>query len=184
MLQVEHYPIDINKLASYNDPLIKNAWTLFIPDVPGSNGDQQATKSIQIQAQSVGNLINYDINDVKVNMQRLTFHFAGAMKHQQTTQVSFFDTSDSQLYKTLQSWRDVTVDYDTGLNYSKNIYSTTAFLYHYGVNGNTAIQLTLNNLWLRTIKSDGYEVGNDNTKLFMYTCEFVFDFLDNPVLIG
>ena len=184
MLEAEHYPIDINKLASYNDPLIKNAWTLFIPDIPGNSGVADATKNIQIQAQTVSNLINYDINDVKVKMQRFVFHYAGAMKHQQSFTATFFDTVEGQLYKTLQAWRNITVDYDTGLNYSKNTYATTGFLYHYGVNGNTAIEFTLNNLWLRTIKSDSYESTNDNTNLFMFSCEFVYDFLDNPVLIG
>jgi hypothetical protein len=163
-----------------------NAWSFVVPVIPTNsttNTGSTLGQSMTIQCQKVSSPIGYNIQPVKVNMQRLVYNYAGGLEHKQELDLSFFDTYDSSVYQILQAWRDYTVDYNSGLNYSKNTYATTAFLYHLGVNGDIAIQYQLNNAWVMNITGTDYVVG-PKSQLFEYRCKLVFDFLTNPLALS
>ena len=184
-IQNQYYPFNLEALATYNDPLVNNAWSLVVPVVPTNNTANTTSngKSLTVQCQSVDSPIGYNIKPVVVNMQRLVYNYAGGLEHKQAINLDFFDTYESQVYQVLQAWRDYTVDYNSGLNYSKNTYATTVFLYHLGVNGDIAIQYQLNNAWISKIDGSAYKVG-PQSELFKYKCTMVFDFLTNPLALS
>lgn len=173
---------NLEKLETYNDPLVNNAWALIIPVVPGYNTQDSVTagRAMTIQCQSAASPVGYDIQALPVQMQRLVYNYAGGLKHRQDMPMKFFDTYNCQVYRVLQQWRDQTVDYESGLNYAKATYATTAFLYHMGVNGLIALQYQLNGFWINKIETEAYEVGPEG-KLYNFNCNAKFDFLTNPI---
>lgn len=176
------YPFSLEALKNYTDPVLTNAFNLVIPVVPGSSGPQ---KSLMIQLQTCDNPVQYNIAEVKFKMGRGVYNYAGAMSMKQDLNVTFAETVNGGITTILQDWRNQAVEYESGLNYSKNTYAVTAILYVYGVNGDVTFQYKLNNFWLSGFKvNDSFAQDRDQNKQMILSAKFTFDFLDNPIQIG
>ena len=178
------YPFDLYKQAQYTDPVLINAFNLLIPVIPGSDNNPNVAKSLQIQLQELDSPIEYTINKVGVKMGRGIFNYAGAMTWKQELKVTFFETANGFVIDTFQNWRDMEVNYQTGLNGAKLKYATSAILYVIGVDNQIAMQCNMENLWLSNFKAgDKFVQDSSKNDQLKVTGSFVIDYLESPILV-
>lgn len=175
----QFYPYDLEELASYTDPILTNGSAFVIPSVPGVTD----SKPLTIQVQSVGPAYGFDIQNVDVNLGRFVYKYAGALKLQQELNVTFLEMVSGKITTILETFRNSTVNYNSGLISQKANYSTTGYLYVQGTNNGTCMILQYNNLQLRSFSAPEFIQNNGTNEVMKISATFVYDYLTNPIQI-
>lgn len=179
------YPFDLYKQAKYVDPVLTNAYNLLIPYIPGTDNDPAVANALQLQLQELDSPIEYNVFDVGVKMGRGIYHYAGAMTWRQSLNMTFFETANGFIVDTFQKWRDMEVNYQTGLNGAKINYAVQSVLYVIGVDNQVAMQCNMENLWLQKFSAgDKFIHSSTDNKQLMVKGSFTIDYLDSPILVN
>lgn len=170
----------LSDLRSITDPLLVNAFDLQIPNLPGG-GD---TTALRLRLLSTTNPVEYEIPAVALHTHRFYYMFAGALKPKQSIDVVFQESANGVIVNSLQNWTNQTVNVESGYNYAKSNYATTAFLYLIGVNQKYTAQITMRNFWLSKYSMPDLAQDREKNDIVDIKATFVFDYIDYPIVFS
>lgn len=167
----------IQNLSHQVSPALVNAFELYIPNMPGG-GD---STPLRLRLTTCDNPISMEVSVVDLHTKRWYYKFAGALKPKQELNCSFQESANGSVTSALDKWQQTAVSYQSGYNYSKTRYATTAYLYLIGVNEKYFAEIPMRNFWLSSHEQDSLEQNREKNDIINVKAKFIFDFIDFPV---
>jgi len=169
----------IQNLSQQVSPALVNAFELFIPNLPG--GDINGVQALRLRMTTCDNPVETEISVVNLHTKRFYYKFAGALKPKQEINVTYQESASGIITSTLQKWQAKTVDWNSGYNFSKSNYATTAYLYLIGVNEKYYAEIPMRNFWLSSYSQEGLEQDREKNEILTVKAKFEFDYIDFPI---
>lgn len=167
----------VQGLSHQVSPALVNAFELYVPNLPGG-GNVQA---LRLRLTTCDNPISMEVSVVDLHTKRFYYKFAGALKPKQQITAVFQESANGVITSALQLWQAQTVNWNTGYNFSKDRYATTAYLYLIGVNEKYYAEVPMRNFWLSKYEQSGLEQNREKNDILTVTATFEFDYIDFPI---